>query len=440
MEILDNGVPERWSTETTRKARTRLFPAAVVIVVLLPTLVLAYKGGSPPGHAGVPSEDPSPCLASGCHEGGSNPPGGSVQIAFPGGLSYTPGVRQRWQVRINDSARNYGFETTTRLAGREEAQAGSFASVDATTGIATDGALEYVHHAVPSSTTYSFDWLPPPINVGEIIAYVAGMAANGKKDSSVYTATYRLQPAGTRPAIAVENGVVNGASFAPGICSGAWIAIYGENLAPGTRTWNASDFPDEYHLPIELDGVRVFINGKPSYVYYISPEQLNVQAPDDDALGQVEVVVETAEGPSEPVTALHLDIAPALFAFPPDGYRYVAAMHADGTLVGRPNLIPGATFRPVKADDIIQLYGTGFGPTDPAVPAGMIVDPPARLTSPVTVRIGGLNADVKWAGLVSAGLYQFNVKVPVLLDGDAPVVIEIDGMSTQAGALLTVQR
>src|SRR3989442_4223779 len=81
-------------------------------------------------------------------------------------------------------------------------------------------------------------------------------------------------------------GVVNGASFQPGIAAGSWVTIQGANLAntnPG-RTWRSDEIVNG-NLPTALDGVSVTINNKPAYVYYISPTQINVQAPSDDSVG-----------------------------------------------------------------------------------------------------------------------------------------------------------
>jgi uncharacterized protein (TIGR03437 family) len=59
----------------------------------------------------------------------------------------------------------------------------------------------------------------------------------------------------------------------------------------------------------------------------------------------------------------------------------------------------------------------------------------------VTLLIGGAQADVQWAGISGAGLWQINVKVPdTLPDGDALVVAQVGGLQTQGGAYLTVQR
>jgi len=60
-------------------------------------------------------------------------------------------------------------------------------------------------------------------------------------------------------------------------------------------------------------------------------------------------------------------------------------------------------------------------------------------TEKVSVTIGGMPADVSWAGLVAPGLYQINVAIPAALaDGDHTVVASTAGSSTQSGALVKV--
>jgi len=41
------------------------------------------------------------------------------------------------------------------------------------------------------------------------------------------------------------------------------------------------------------------------------------------------------------------------------------------------------------------------------------------------VRIGGVDAAIAFAGLISPGLYQFNVVVPEVPDGDRTIVAEL---------------
>jgi hypothetical protein len=72
---------------------------------------------------------------------------------------------------------------------------------------------------------------------------------------------------------------------------------------------------------------------------------------------------------------------------------------------------------PAKSGDQILLFGTGFGATNPLVPAGQVVDTAAPLVNAVKVFIDGKEAVVSYAGLTGVGLYQLNITVPSLADG-----------------------
>jgi len=86
------------------------------------------------------------------------------------------------------------------------------------------------------------------------------------------------------------------------------------------------------------------------------------------------------------------------------------------------------------------LYGVGFGPTTPTVAAGAAFSGGAPTNTPVTVTIGGLNAPVAFAGLIEAGLYQINLTVPPgTASGDQPIQININGVQTPAGTVVSVQ-
>ena len=85
-------------------------------------------------------------------------------------------------------------------------------------------------------------------------------------------AIYRLSlPMTDLPSIAATNGVVNGASFQPGIVPGSWMTVKGSNLATMTDGWNPAPGGA---LPTMLDGVSLMIGGQPAFIAYISPTQI----------------------------------------------------------------------------------------------------------------------------------------------------------------------
>ena len=349
-----------------------------------------------------------------CHASGAssvNTKGGSVNLALPKGNSYIPGEVQHWVITITDSsARRWGFQTAARKAAATSTAAGGFKSSDSNTQVicsntsfsrvqtTTSGAcsssfpLMYVEHTltgtrlgVTGSITFQFDWTAPSTDIGAVTVYIAANAANGNnQDDSgdhIYKATYTLQPAAATGPTISANGVVNGASFTQGIEAGSWVSIQGQNLSSTTRTWTSDDFKNG--TPTSLDGVNVSIGGKPAYVYYISPTQINVQAPDIPA-GTASVTVANAGGTSNAVTATVNDYAPGFFM----AGQYAIATHQDGTLVAPAGLYGNSS--PAAPGETVILWGTGLGPVSPSVPAGQTSSRPwaaARsLTSPCPQR------------------------------------------------------
>lgn len=222
--------------------------------------------------------------------------------------------------------------------------------------------------------------------------------------------------------------VLNGGSFQTGIAPAAWLSLFGTSLAQTTYTWQASDFVNG-QLPTSLQGVSVTIDGMPAYVEYVSPTQINVLAPDDSMVGSVSVQVTTSSEQSNIVTAQEQQFAPSFFTV---GGSSVAAIHATGSLI--------SSSAPAAPGEEIVLYGTGFGPTNPVSPTAQLVTVAAPLANQVQVSIGGTAATVDFAGLVEAGLYQFNVIVPALPNGDASVVALIGGLQTQIGVSIAVHQ
>ncbi len=222
-----------------------------------------------------------------------------------------------------------------------------------------------------------------------------------------------------------SNGVVNAGSFQPGVAPGAWINIFGTNLASTTKAVATSDLVNNV-LPTSMGGVSVKINNKDAYLQYVSPTQINVQAPADESTGNVQVTVTNGAGTSDAMPTILQPIFPAFFI----SGGYVAATRDGVVLAGTQS---------AKSGETISLYGNGFGPTNPLIEPGRVATTAAPVTNAVRIAIGGVNAPSTFAGLSATGLYQFNVTVPSLASGDHEVIAEIAGQRTQSGVLLKVQ-
>jgi uncharacterized protein (TIGR03118 family) len=236
------------------------------------------------------------------------------------------------------------------------------------------------------------------------------------------------------PVAAATASVLNAASYTATIAPGGFIDIAGVNLAPTTRLWGNADFVNG-KLPTSLTGVSVTVDGKPAYVYYISPNQIDAIAPADTTQGSVPVVVTNNGLAGASVTATQGTYAPGFFI---TKNNYIAALHANGTIVGPTTLYPNNS-TPTTSGETISLYVTGLGPTV-AVEDGLVVTANTNTTTTPTVTVNGVSATVTFSGLTAAGLYQVNITVPAgTANGDQPVVLTIGGAKSQANALINVQ-
>jgi uncharacterized protein (TIGR03437 family) len=189
-----------------------------------------------------------------------------------------------------------------------------------------------------------------------------------------------------------------------------------------------------------LDSVKVLVNGHAAYVYYISPTQINVLAPDDATIGPVPVQVSNSLGLSNLLTVTKQSFAPSFFTYSPQSGRYAIAEDATSfALVGPAGLLGSSTVtRPAVPGEILTLYATGLGPTLPAYPYGMVIQTPEPLATPITVTVGGISVPVLYAGVVGAGVYQINLSVPSLPAGDAAVAISIAGVQSPATTYISI--
>ena len=307
-------------------------------------------------------------------------------------------------------------------------------------GIVGEGTLYQVTPAGTVTTLHLFSGSDGNSPTGGLIqatdGYLYGTTQNGGANNDGVVFRLGLPPPAV-PAI-TAGGIVSGASYQAGIAANSWITIYGTNLSPVTDIWTNAVVNG--NLPQSLDGVRVSVGGQPAYVEYISPGQINVLAP-NVAPGNVEVTVSGPNGTSTPAAAVAQAAQPAFFQWG----NYAVATRPDYSLAVK-NGTFSVTTVPAKPGDSIILWGTGFGPTNPAAPPGVVVpSSTSYLTGTVTVTVGGVAASVygSAAALTSgdAGLYQVAIQIPATLaDGDYPVIATVAGAESPSTVLITVQQ
>jgi uncharacterized protein (TIGR03437 family) len=264
------------------------------------------------------------------------------------------------------------------------------------------------------------------------------------------------EPLCTPPLILSVNsaGAYGGYSY---FASGSWLEIMGEGLTSPTDPrlaaatnpgqWTAKDFTG-VNAPTILDGNSVSINGKPAYMWYLSPGQLNVQAPEDTATGNVDITVTNyCNATSPPYTLARKALAPGFLApssFTAGGTNYLAATFvSDGAYVLNSSLgtTLGINSRAAKPGDNIIAYGIGFGDVTPAILPGAMAEQANSVVDPVTISFGSTNATQLYSGLAGGfvGLYEFYITVPPgLANGDYQINATQNGTKVPQTVYLSV--
>jgi uncharacterized protein (TIGR03437 family) len=253
-----------------------------------------------------------------------------------------------------------------------------------------------------------------------------------------------------------SGGITGGGGSVPAITSlspGGLATIYGSNLAPAGTAYavQSSDLVNGV-LPTSLIGTCVTVGGISAFLTFVSPGQVNFQVPNVPVNTTLPVQVTTACGTSAAlqgpaVTAATLAATPEFLYWVKNasGKNPIIAVNSvTGAYAGASGLISGLTFTPAKPGDYLTIYAISFGATSPAVAAG--VAPPAIAAvsnTPVGVTLGSTSlpaANILYAGVSPgiAGLYQLNIQVPAMPDGDYPIVLTMGSFSTAAGPYLTI--
>jgi uncharacterized protein (TIGR03437 family) len=231
-----------------------------------------------------------------------------------------------------------------------------------------------------------------------------------------------LPPAANSSVTAVVSADLdpNAVTLAPG----GLITIYGSNLAQVATDlsgWSGQT------LPFALNGARVLIGGHPAPLLYVSPVQINAQVPVELAQSGAQVLVSGPAGGIASMSASAAPNAPAIFYYP----SAAILKNADFSLVSAAN--------PAKPGDVILVYATGLGRTDPPLATGQAptgADVIAN-TAAVAATIGGKAATVIYsiASPSFPGLYQVAVTVPAGLSGPSPLVIQQGAVSSNTVTL-----
>jgi uncharacterized protein (TIGR03437 family) len=217
------------------------------------------------------------------------------------------------------------------------------------------------------------------------------------------------------------------------------VSIFGSGLARSEHALADSDLVKcetsaGLCLPVELNFVRVYVNGYPAPMLYVSEGQINFLIPSMLVTGPAVIqVLSGVYGPE--VTVSLVDAAPALFPNP-KAPGYAIATDATGKLL--------TADAPAHAGDTVVVYVTGLGYTSPNPGLGAIPNSAWPAMATVKVSLQGTALDpvrIKYAGVTpgSAGLYQINLVLPDGAGVDPEIVVSAGSAPGQGGLKLAMR-
>ena len=310
---------------------------------------------------------------------------------------------------------------------------------------ATGGVTPYKGWAISAGSQ-----LPPGISLSNIGSFLTGLL-NGVPSTpgtfsftaqvtdganTVVTKQFTLTITGGSISISA-NGVVNAASYAGGpVSPGEFVSIFGIGLGPAAPVGLTLD--NKGYVSTNLFGTQVTFDGVAAPLILTSAKQVNVVVP-YSVSGKTSTQLQvTYQGQNSNVVPTPVaEVAPGLFTIDASGRGAGAILNQDGTVNSAAN--------PAVAGSYVFVYATGEGQTTPRGVDGKPGDAPAPtpITQPVTATVGGINAQVQYAGGVPglvAGVLQVNVQIPQgVAGGDSvPIVLNIGGKPSQATVTLAV--
>jgi uncharacterized protein (TIGR03437 family) len=238
----------------------------------------------------------------------------------------------------------------------------------------------------------------------------SGVDASGKTWSEQLSIPFQ----GLEPQLTV-GGIGNAASGQQVFAPGQIISVYG--TAMGDFVQAAGTLP----LTMYLAGFEAYVNENPAYLYYVSPNQVNLQIPYETPAGPATLTVGNPYANVNYSFQVQL-AAPGIFVMP------------DGLVNPSSSGAPGQT---------LALFLTGVGQVQPAIQDGEApINGNSRPTQAVGVTVAGVTAATSYVGepTWAVGVVQINFAVPTTIAaGKQPVVVTVGGVASPAAYINITQ-
>jgi uncharacterized protein (TIGR03437 family) len=213
---------------------------------------------------------------------------------------------------------------------------------------------------------------------------------------------------------------MNAASLIAGpVAPGEVVIVLGAGMGPDSGVSALID-PNTM-LATQLAGAQVLFDGVPAPLFYAQSNQINAQVPytvSGQANSNIQVLYQGL--PVNTTSVAVVSTAPGVFP---------TVIHQDGTYDSPSN--------PTASGSYLTVYATGTGLTDGANLTGQPAAAPyPRSSLPVTAAVGGVPAQIVWAGSAPGlvGLLQVDLIVPgpYLPTGAAALQLTIGAVAAPA--------
>ena len=220
-------------------------------------------------------------------------------------------------------------------------------------------------------------------------------------------------------------------------------AIFGNRFAPpgADIRADASNFVGG-KVPTNLGGVCVTVDGVAARILAVTERQINFIVPELTRTGMLPAQVLTDCGR---VTELRSDPQDVEISATSPEFFYSSTNAAGRSFIATADAQTGQPLGAVRPGQIVSLYGTGFGPTNPATGTGELPTGIARTTEPALVTFDGRpleTPNILYAGIAPglAGVYQLNLQIPLnARNGNLPLTARFGLQSSPAGSFLRIE-
>jgi uncharacterized protein (TIGR03437 family) len=185
-------------------------------------------------------------------------------------------------------------------------------------------------------------------------------------------------------------------------------------------------------LPVELGITEVRLGDRPLRLLYVSNNQVNAQVPFDiTPETEHQILVRRGEALSVPEQFVVASTQPAVFTENQAGTGQAVTFNASTSQMG------ANAASPARVGEILTIFATGLGRVVPDVEAGAAapLEQLVRTIEPVEVTVGGIAAEVQFAGLQPGVVarYQINFVIPegIQPGNEVPVVVTVARQSSR---------